>query len=129
MNPRSETQNWRLGPAAALLLAYMLVLQGIVAGVSGARASGPFGSAICFSKSTGPLGDNPATPPAQGRHSDKCCVFHGASPGGPPTDSPFVGEPPRAQVHIEIKRAFDSARALSEAATPPLGSRAPPVLI
>jgi len=130
MNPRSEARNWQFGPTAlTLLVAYLLVLQGLAVGVSsGVRAPGFFADAICLSKSSSPLGNNPATPARHTRH-DGCCVFHSAAPGGSAAPSPFVGEPPPSLSYIEIKLAFDDSRLRSDPATPPLGSRAPPSLI
>lgn len=130
MNPRSEARSWQFGPTAVtLLVAYLLVLQGLAVGVSsGVRGAGLFADAICLSKSSGPLDNNPAAPARHSRH-DGCCVFHSASPGGAATPSPFVGEPPPSLSYIEIKLAFDGTQLRSDAATPPLGSRAPPALI
>jgi len=49
--------------------------------------------------------------------------------GGASAPSPFVGETPPALSYMEAKLAFEHALPNSEAATPPLGSRAPPALI
>lgn len=130
MNARGEKENWRLGPAAALLLAYLLVLQGLAFGVSSsARGAALFSGAICFSKSSGPLDSGPGTPARPARHGDACCVFHSAGFGAAATPSPFVGEPPPSLYYVEIKLAYDEAPAQSKAATPPLGSRAPPSIV
>jgi hypothetical protein len=116
--------------AATLLVAYLLVLQGIAAGVvTSARGSALFADAICLSKSSGPLDGGPGTPIRPTRHGDACCVFHCASLGGAAAPSPFVGETPPALSYVEAKLAFEHALSGSEAATPPLGSRAPPSLI
>ena len=130
MNPRSETRTWRLGPAAALVLAYLLVLQSIAFGVStNARGAALFSGQICVSKASGPLGGDPATPARPARHGDKCCVFHCAGFGAATaTPSPFIGEPPILG-HVDIRLAYDDTRVVFEAATPPLGSRAPPIIV
>lgn len=129
MIPRGDTKSWRLGPAAALLLAYLLVLQSIAFGVStSARGAALFSGQICLSKVSGPLGGgDPATPARPVRHSDKCCVFHCAAFGAATAPSPFIGEAPPARSYIEIALAYDETRAAPKVATPPLGSRAPPV--
>lgn len=132
MNLRDETRTWRLGPAAALLLAYLLVLQGLVFGVStSARGAALFSGQVCLSKSSGPLdgGGDPAAPTRRARHGDSCCVFHSAAFGAATAPSPFIGEAPPALAYVEIRLAYDESRARSEPATPPLGSRAPPSIV
>lgn len=130
MNARSEARNWQFGPTAVtLLVAYLLVLQGLAVGVaSGARGPGLFADTICLSKASDRVGGGPATPARHSRH-DGCCVFHSASMGGAAAPSPFVGETPPSLSYVEVKLAFDETRLPAEAATPPLGSRAPPALI
>lgn len=129
MDPRSERTRHFGSTAATLLVAYLLVLQGIAAGVvTSARGSALFADAICLSKSSGPL-DGPAAPIRPARHGDACCVIHCASIGGATAPSPFIGETPPALTYVEAKLAFDHALPNTEAATPPLGSRAPPSLI
>ncbi|PPD43894.1 MAG: hypothetical protein CTY15_08590 [Methylocystis sp.] len=129
MNPRGEKTRHFGTTAATLLVAYLLMLQGIAAGVvTSARGAELFADAICVSKGSGPL-DGPAAPIRPTRHGDACCVFHCTSLGGATTPSPFVGETPPALNYVEAKLAFDHALPGSEVATPPLGSRAPPSLI
>lgn len=129
MISRSDKTRHFGSTAATLLVAYLLVLQGIAAGaVSSARGAALFADAICLSKSSGPL-DTPGAPIRPSRHGDACCVFHCASLGGATAPSPFVGETPPALSYIASKLAFDHALSGSDAATPPLGSRAPPALI
>lgn len=131
MNPRSEKTRHFGSTAATLLVAYLLLLQGMAAGVvTSARGAALFADSICLSKSSGPLDSAPGAPIRPSRHGDSaCCVFHCASLGGATAPSPFVGETPPAPSHVEAKLAFDHALLGSEAATPPLGSRAPPALI
>ncbi|MGD9539864.1 DUF2946 family protein [Methylocystis sp.] len=133
MSGRSEVRTWQCGSTAVtLLVAYLLVLQGFAIGVSfSGRSSSLFASAICFNKSSGPLSGDPATPARPARQGgDVCCVVHCASLGGATAASAFVGEPrPPAAAFSTIKLAFDETSLFPEASTPPLGSRAPPVLI
>lgn len=131
MSARSEIKTWQCGSTAVtLLVAYLFVLQGLAVGVSfSGRASGLFANSICFSKASGPLSGDPATPARPARHGDVCCVVHCASLGGATAASAFVGETPPAASYTTIKLAFDESFLPPEAATPPLGSRAPPVLI
>jgi hypothetical protein len=132
MSTRSELKTWQCGSTAVtLLVAYLLVLQGFAIGVSfSGRTSGLFANAICFNKSSGPLSGDPATPARPARHGgDVCCVVHCASLGGATAASAFVGETPPPAAYATIELAFDSESLRPETATPPLGSRAPPVLI
>jgi hypothetical protein len=132
MSARSEVRTWQCGSTAVtLLVAYLFVLQGFAVGVSfSQRAPGLFASTICFDKSSQPLSGDPSTPARRVRHGgDACCVVHCASLGGATAASPFVGETPPAASYSTIKLAFDETSLWPEAATPPLGSRAPPVLI
>jgi hypothetical protein len=131
MIPASEKRRHFGSTAATLLAAYLLILQGLAAGaVTSARGAALFSDTICLSKASGPIGDAPGAPIRPSRHGDAaCCVIHCASMGGATAPSPFVGETPPALTYVEAKLAFDHALPGSEAATPPLGSRAPPALI
>lgn len=132
MSARNEARNLRLGSTAAtLLVAYLLVLQGFAVGVAGGGrgATGLFANAICFSKTSSRLAGDPATPARPARQGDVCCVAHFAPLGGGPAASPFTGETPPSASYATIKLAFDETLLRAEAATPPLGSRAPPVAI
>ncbi|WP_457798824.1 DUF2946 family protein [Methylocystis sp. S23] len=127
MNPRSEKTRHFGSTAATLLVAYLLILQGIAAGaVTSARGAALFADAICLSKASAPLDGAPIRP---SRHGDACCVVHLAGFGGAAAPSPFVGEIPPALTYVEARLAFEHALPNAEAATPPLGSRAPPGLI
>ncbi len=129
MNPRNARTRHFGSTAATLLVAYLLVLQGIAAGaITSARGAALFADAICLSKSSGPL-DSPAAPIRPSRHGDACCVIHCVAFGGATAPSPFVGETPPALSFVEAKLAYDNALTEAKAATPPLGSRAPPTLI
>ncbi|MGJ0395097.1 MAG: DUF2946 family protein [Methylocystis sp.] len=132
MSGRSDVKTWQCGSTAVtLLVAYLLALQGFAIGVSfSGRNSGLFASAICFNKSSGPLSGDPATPARPARQGgDVCCVAHCASFGGATAASAFVGEPRPPASYSTIKLAFDETSLSPEASTPPLGSRAPPILI
>ncbi|MGJ0507122.1 MAG: DUF2946 family protein [Methylocystis sp.] len=130
MTPASERRRHCGSTAATLLVAYLLILQGLAAGaVTSARGAALFSDAICLSKASGPADGGPGAPIRPSRHGDAvCCVFHCASMGGATAPSPFVGETPPALSYIAAKLAFEHALRGSEAATPPLGSRAPPAL-
>jgi hypothetical protein len=131
MSARGEVKTWQFGSTAVtLLVAYLFVLQGFAVGVSfSGRASGLFANAICFNKSSGPLSGDPVTPARPARHGDVCCVVHCASLGGATAASAFVGETPPPASYATIKLAFDKTSLHPETSTPPLGSRAPPVLV
>jgi hypothetical protein len=130
MNPRSDKNRHFGSTAATLLVAYLLVLQAIAAGaVTSPRGAALFADAICQSKASGALDSAPGAPIRPSRHGDACCVVHMASFGGAATPSPFVGEIPPPLSYIEARLAFGHALSHTEAATPPLGSRAPPALI
>jgi hypothetical protein len=130
MTPRREKTRQFGSTAATLLVAYLLILQGIAAGaVTSARGAAIFADAICLSKSSGPLDGAPGAPTRSSRHGDACCVVHMAGLGGAAAPSPFVGETPPALTYVEARLAFEHALPNAGAATPPLGSRAPPVLI
>ncbi|QGM97355.1 DUF2946 family protein [Methylocystis parvus] len=130
MNPRSENSRHFGSTAATLLVAYLLILQGIAAGaVASTRGAALFADAICLSKSSGALDGAPGAPIRSSRHGDACCVVQMAGFGGAAAPSPFIGETPPALTYVEARLAFGHALPSAEAATPPLGSRAPPVLI
>lgn len=130
MSPRSDKNRHFGSTAATLLVAYLLVLQAVAAGaVTSARGAALFADAICQSKASGALDGAPGAPIRTSRHGDACCVVHMASFGGAAAPSPFVGETPPALSYIEARLAFERALPNAEAATPPLGSRAPPALI
>jgi hypothetical protein len=130
MNPRNPKIRHVGSTAATLLVAYMLVLQAIAAGVvTNARGAALFSDAICLSKVSGSVDGAPDAPIRPSRHGDACCVIHCAAFGGGAAPSPFIGETPPALSYVAAKRAFEHAPPNSDPATPPLGSRAPPVTI
>jgi hypothetical protein len=130
MTPRSDKTRHFGSTAATLLVAYLLILQGIAAGaVTSARGAALFADAICQSKAVGALDGAPGAPIRPTRHGDACCVVHMAAFGGATAPSPFVGETPPALTFVAARVAYEHAPHNTEAATPPLGSRAPPALI
>jgi hypothetical protein len=128
MTPRTSRNGHFGSTAATLLVAYLFLLQGLAAGVTSARGAALFADAICLSKGPGSLDGGTGAPIRPSRHGDACCVVHCASLGGATAPSPFTGETPPALSYVEAKLAFSHALSGSEPATPPLGSRAPPVL-
>ena len=127
MNGRND-RFWQFGPTAAtLLVAYLLVLQGIAVGVgSSARAAsaGLFANGVCLTKSEAPGGD-PAVPARAGHRFDICCVFHSADLGSAaPPQAPGAVAPPRT--FTDLRPATDRSAEVAVVATPPLGARAPP---
>lgn len=131
MTPSSDRKRHFGTTAATLLAAYLLILQGLAAGaVTSARGVALFSDSICLSKASGPAENAPGAPIRPSRHGDAaCCVFHSASMGGAAAPSPFVGETPPTLSYVEARLPFDPALPGTGAATPPLGSRAPPALI
>jgi hypothetical protein len=124
-----KDRSWQFGPTTVtLLVAYMLVLQGLAVIVaSGARSagSGLLANSICLTKSQSPLGGSNA-PAAPSHHSDVCCVLH-CSGFGPAPAADFAGDaPPPPLALASILLPSDQPAGPSPAATPPLGSRAPP---
>lgn len=116
--------------AATLLVAYLFILQGLAAGiVTSSHGSGLFADTLCLSKGSSPLDGGSGGPIRRSRHGDACCVVHCVSMGGATGLSPFIGETPPALSYVAAKLAFAHALSGAEPATPPLGSRAPPVLI
>lgn len=130
MKRRNEARTFQVGPTTVtLLVAYLLVLQGLAVGVTTIRsASGLFANAICLTSAPGEA-KNPAAPARPSRHGDACCVLQCGGMGAAAAASPFVGEIPPSLSYVEVKLAFDETVARAETATPPLGSRAPPSLI
>lgn len=131
MTPRNDRTRHFGSTAATLLVAYLLILQGLAAGAAtSARGAALFADSICLGKASGPADSGPGAPIRPSRHGDTaCCVVHCASMGGAMAPSPFIGETPPALSYIAAKLAYEHGLPGSEAATPPLGSRAPPVLI
>lgn len=112
--------------ALSLLLVYLLVLQGIFAGVaSAAPVTGPLADSICLSKPSAPFEGAPGIPARHGRH-DGCCAFHAAGFGGGAAQSVFVDEAPVFVSRRSSQLTYDLSQVRVSVATPPLGSRAPP---
>lgn len=124
---RAEFRQERNGRAAlSLLLVYLLVLQGVFAGIaSAAPNTGPLADAICLSKPSVPFDGSPGVPARHVRH-DGCCAFHAAGAGGGSAEPSFADEAPVFSSSAAPRRAYDLSQLRASAATPPIGSRAPP---
>lgn len=112
-----------------LLATYLLVLQSLVIGVGAAAPSsaGLFANSVCLSKSASP-GGGPVAPGRSSHHSDLCCVVHCAGLGAAPAQD-FANLAPPDFTLSAILLPEDQQDASSKAATPPLGSRAPPATV
>ncbi len=130
MTPRGD-KIWQFRPAAATLLAaYLLVLQGLTGGLTGAARYGGiglFGSSICFNKSETPL--DRSIPARPSRHSDACCVFHCGDGGGGGTATAFWDETPDTVGKTQARQLALVASAPQRQSTPPVGARAPPATV
>ena len=124
---RPEFRQERNGRTAlSLFLVYLLVLQGVFAGIaSAAPISGPLADAICLSKPSVPFDGAPGVPARHSRH-DGCCAFHAAGSGGASTQPFHAVEAPIFASRLASVGGYDPSQLRISAATPPLGSRAPP---
>jgi hypothetical protein len=125
---QQNDKSWQYGQTAAtLLVAYLLVLQGLAAGlVVGARAGqNVLGSAICLTAKT--TADDSQGPRAPAHGMDACCVQHctgldGGVIGGfaalDPPPSPLAG------ILLPLRESGGHKRL----AQLPVGARAPPAL-
>lgn len=116
-------------PSASFWLAfYLLFLQGVVAGVAAeGRVSGAglFGASICFSKSDR-AGEQPSIPSRFGHRFESCCAFHAAGAGAPAAAwIDLLGERPSLALSVKLGSHDGAPQGV---ATPPVGSRAPPIL-
>lgn len=115
---------------ATLLVAYMLVLQGLVVGIALGPQSGRAGlvaNAICATKGETVPGGEPALPGRSRSHADHCCVVHCSGAGVPPGSA--WEEPPARVAHREVAWSGAAMDAFSPRPTLPVGSRAPPISI
>jgi hypothetical protein len=124
---RNANKTWQFGPASAtLLVAYLLVLQGLAVGFTVGAKSGLFAGSICLSKGSGSSKADPAAPGRQSHNSaDVCCVLH-CSGMGDATAAAFTAQTPPLRLVAERLTPFSAQDGLARTATPPLGSRAPP---
>jgi len=127
---QQSDKSWQYGQTAAtLLVAYLLVLQGLTAGlVVGARAGqSAFGGAICVTAKTAAAEQRSQGPRAPVRGMDACCVQHCAGLDGGVAGG-FAGlDAPRsllAGVLTPLRASLDVERL----AQLPVGARAPPAL-
>ncbi|MGA8169765.1 MAG: hypothetical protein WB816_02850 [Methylocystis sp.] len=121
-------RNWQLGSTtASLLVAYMLVLQGLALGFVTGGEAGIFADSVCLTKAQAQLGGDPAAPAPTRGHADQCCVFHCAGAGFPAA-SAWQEAPVRAH-HAGAAWSGDATAVFLPWPTLPVGSRAPPVSI
>jgi hypothetical protein len=115
--------------AATLLVAYLLVLQGLAAGlVVGARAGqNVLGSAICLTAKTSSVDEGSQGPRAPAHGMDACCVQHCTGlDGGVVGGFAELDAPPSPEVGILLPlRESGGHKRLAQL---PVGARAPPAL-
>ena len=125
------TRTSQLGSAAAsLFVAYMLVLQGLAAGLSLSAARGEagfLGNVVCLEKNEGRPSSyaDPLAPGPKRNHGVSCCVLHCSGAGAPPLSS-YVEELRGAFPVTVAWPGLDERSATLQWPTLPLGSRAPP---
>ena len=129
MKPKVN-KSWQFGPASAtLLVAYLLVLQGLAVGFAVGARSGLFAGPICLSNGANPSTTDSSAPARPSHNSaDVCCVLH-CSGMGDATAAGFSWQSPPPLRVAETLRPTYAQVGPTRAATPPLGSRAPPSLI
>jgi hypothetical protein len=127
---QQNDKSWQYGQTAAtLLVAYLLVLQGLAAGLAvGARAGqSAFGGAVCVTSRTAGAEQRSQGPRAPAHSMDACCVQHcigldGGVAGG------FVGlDPPRSPLASVLTPLRESLH-VERLARLPVGARAPPAI-
>jgi hypothetical protein len=120
-------KTWQVGSTtASLLVASLLVLQGLVIGFASIRGeAGLSANSICVTKDGARSGD-PSAPAPRHAHGDQCCVFHCS--GGVPAASSWQEALVRVS-HARDAWSGDEASAFSPWPTLPVGSRAPPISI
>jgi len=123
-------RTWQLGSTtASLLVASLLVLQGLMIGLATnlrAGESGLSANSICVTKGDAQPGGDPAAPAPRRAHGDQCCVFHCS--GGVPAASSWEEALVRIS-HAQDALSGDARGAFSAWPTLPVGSRAPPISI
>ncbi|WP_166141766.1 DUF2946 family protein [Methylosinus sp. RM1] len=128
---QQNEKSWQYGQTAAtMLVAYLLVLQGLAAGiVVGARAGQTvLGSTICVTARPASVDDGSQGPRAPAHGMDACCVQHctgldgGVLGGFAELDAP---PSPKASVLQPLHESGGHKRL----AQLPVGARAPPVLV
>ena len=122
-------KTWQVGTTtASLLVASLLVLQGLVIGfATNLRGeSGLSANSICVTKGDAQPGD-PSAPAPRRAHGDSCCVFHCSGGGVLPASS---WEEALARIsHAQDAWSGEETDAFSPRPTLPVGSRAPPIFI
>jgi hypothetical protein len=127
-------ERWRIGSTAtSLLVAYLLVLQGVAVAFAGLGAGqrpaqgGFSASVLCASQDVAVSPDSKTAPMRSQRHGGKCCVIHCSSAGAPPpaAEALSLWRSWRAQASFFAWTAHPRAPRLLL----PVGSRAPPEAI
>ncbi|MBG0810746.1 hypothetical protein IY145_15345 [Methylosinus sp. H3A] len=127
---QQNDKSWQYGQTAAtLLVAYLLVLQGLTAGlVVGARAGqNVLGSAICLTAKTTAVDENSQGPSAPAQRMDACCVQHCTGLDGGVIGRFVELDAPRSPVAGRLLPLRESG-GHKRLAQLPVGARAPPSL-
>jgi hypothetical protein len=114
--------------AATLLVAYLLVLQGLAAGlVVGARAGQNVNSAICLSAKATTVDEGSQGPRAPAHRMDACCLQHCTGLDGGVLGDFAELDAPRSP-EIGVLAPLRESGGHKRLAQLPVGARAPPVL-
>jgi hypothetical protein len=122
-------KTWQVGSTtASLLVASLLVLQGLVIGfaINLRGEAGLSANSICVTKGDARASD-PSAPAPRRAHGDSCCVFHCSGGGVPPASS--WQEALVRTSHAQDAWSGEETDAFSPRPTLPVGSRAPPTSI
>jgi hypothetical protein len=108
--------------ASSLLVAYLLVLQGVMVAISGlGAATGPMaGGLLCAAQGA-------AAPSSDEAPQAPCCVLHCAGAAAPPPA--LAGLAPPAMVVAQAAFPGDASARRAPRQLLPVGSRAPPQLL
>jgi hypothetical protein len=124
---------WRIGATAtSLLVAYLLILQGVVVSFAslggGAQAAegGFSGGVFCASEERAVTPDGKTLPRRSQRHGETCCLVHCSSAGAPPSAEMFS---PRRPWLAQASYFARAAEPRAPRPLLPLGSRAPPARV
>ena len=128
MATRSHLGRGKGSTASSLLVAYLLVLQGVMVAMSGFGAlAGPGSGVLCATQGIAEASKDPAAPLETPSHKDLCCVLHCSGANAPPPSALSLA-PPSAVVH-ESARHRGVAAERSPRLLLPVGPRAPPKVL
>lgn len=122
--------NFRRGigsTASSLLVAYLLVLQGVMVALSGlGPAASPIAGngVLCATQGIAEASKDAGAPLQTHSHKDFCCVLHCSGAGAPPPSTVALA-PPNGALH-ESLRPVGAVAERSPRLLLPVGSRAPP---